>query len=116
MTTPQLALAVITCFLLLVAALSKVTGRQAMHDMAQHFGIPWPQYRALGFLELAAVVGIVLGLWWTWAGVAAGAGTVALLVGAVVFHVRARDPLPAMGPALATLAAAAGYVVATVVR
>ena len=95
MTTPQLALAVITCFLLLVAALSKVTGRQAMHDMAEHFGIPWPQYRALGFLELAAVVGIALGLWWTWAGVAAGAGTVALLVGAVVFHVRARDPLPA---------------------
>jgi len=116
MPAPQIALAAITCFLLLVAALSKVTGRQAMRDMAEHFAIPWPRYRALGFLELAAVVGIVLGLWWTWAGVAAVAGTVALLVGAVVSHVRARDPLPAMGPALATLAAAAGYVVVTVAR
>lgn len=114
MGTAQVALAATTCLLLLVAALSKVTGQQAMRDMAEHFSIPWPHYRALGFLELLAVAGIALGLWWTWAGVAAGVGTVVLLVGAVVVHARARDPLPAMVPALVTLAAAAGYVVVTV--
>ncbi|MEE6282526.1 DoxX family protein [Georgenia sunbinii] len=114
MNTAQVVLAAITCSLLLVAALSKVTGQQSMRDMAEHFAIHWPRYRAIGYLELVAVAGIVLGLWWSWIGIAAGAGTVLLLVGAVVVHARVRDPLPAMVPALVTLAAAAGYVVVTV--
>ncbi len=114
MTTAQIVLAAITSFMLLVAALSKVTGQQSMRDMAEHFSIAWPRYRAIGFVELGAVAGIVLGLWWTWIGVAAGAGTVALLVGAVVVHRRAGDGPAEMGPALATLAAAAGYVVVAV--
>lgn len=107
--TARIVLAVLTCLLLLVAALSKVTGQRSMRDMAAHLGVPWPRYRAIGFLELAAVAGIVVGLWWTWLGVAAGAGVVLLMVGAVVVHVRAKDQLPAMVPALALLALAAGY-------
>lgn len=114
MTTVQIVLAAITSFMLLVAALSKVTGSQSMRDMAEHLSIAWPRYRAIGFVELAAIAGIVLGLWWTWIGVAAGAGTAALLVGAVVVHRRAGDGVGEMGPALATLAAAAGYVVVAV--
>ena len=113
MDIAQLVLAALTCFLLLVAALSKVTGQQSMRDMAEHFAIPWPRYRAIGFLELVAIAGIVLGLWWPWVGIAAGTGTVLLLAGAVIFHARAKDPLAAMAPALVTLAAAAGYVVVT---
>ncbi|WP_324651548.1 DoxX family protein [Georgenia sp. H159] len=113
MGVAQIALAGISCLLLLVAALSKVTEQQSMRDMAAHVAIPWPRYRAIGYLELLAVVGIVLGLWWAWIGVAAGTGTVLLLVGAVVVHTRAGDPLPAMVPALATLASAAGYVAVT---
>lgn len=109
MEIARTVLAALTCLLLLVAALSKVTGQQSMRDMAAHLSIRWPRYRAIGFLELAAVAGIVVGLWWTWLGVAAGAGVVLLMVGAVVVHVRAKDPLPAMAPALALLALAAGY-------
>lgn len=115
MDIAQIVLAAITCFLLLVAALSKVTGQQSMREMAEHLAISWPSYRAIGYLELLAVAGIVLGLWWTWSGVAAGTGTVLLLVGAVVAHARVRDPLPAMVPALATLASAVGYLVLTIV-
>lgn len=114
MDTAQIVLAAITCCLLLVAALSKVTGQQSMREMAEHVSIPWPRYRAIGYLELLAVAGIVLGLWWSWIGIAAGTGTALLLVGAVVAHARVRDPLPAMVPALVTLAAAVGYVVVTV--
>lgn len=115
MDIAQIALAAITCFLLLVAALSKVTGQPSMRDTAEHFAIPWPRYRAIGFLELVAVAGIFLGLWWSWIGVVAGTGTVLLLVGAVVVHLRAKDPLSDMVPALVTLTAAAGYVVVTLV-
>ncbi|WP_413450298.1 DoxX family protein [Georgenia phoenicis] len=110
METARTVLAAGTCVLLLVAALSKVTGQQAMRDMAAHLSVAWPRYRAIGFLELAAVAGIVAGLlWWPWLGVAAGGGVVLLMVGAVAFHARAKDPLAAMGPALAVLALAAGY-------
>ncbi len=109
METARIVLAALTCVLLLVAALSKVTGQQSMRDMAAHLAVPWPRYRAIGYLELAAVAGIVVGLWWAWLGVAAGTGVVLLMVGAVVVHVRAKDPVPAMGPALALLVLAAGY-------
>ncbi len=114
MDTARIVLAAATCFLLLVAGLSKVTGQQSMRDMAEHFAIAWPRYRAIGFLELAAVVGVVVGIWWVGLGVAAGAGVVLLMVGAVVVHVRARDGVPAMAPALALLAFAAGYTAASV--
>ena len=113
MDIAQIVLAAITCFLLLVAALSKITEQQSMRDMAEHFAIPWPRYRAIGYLELVAVAGIVLGLWWPSIGIVAGAGTVLLLAGAVVVHARAKDRLADMVPALATLAAAIGYVVVT---
>lgn len=109
METARIVLAALTCALLLVAALSKVTGQQSMRDMAAHLGVPWPRYRAIGFLELAAVAGIVVGLWWTWLGVAAGAGVVLLMAGAVVFHARAKDAPSDMVPALALLVLAAGY-------
>lgn len=109
METARTALALGTCVLLLVAALSKVTGQRSMRDMAAHLGIAWPRYRAIGVLELAAVAGIVAGLlWWPWLGVAAGGGVVLLMVGAVVAHARVKDPVGAMGPALAVLALAAG--------
>ncbi|PYF97356.1 DoxX-like family protein [Georgenia satyanarayanai] len=111
MEIARTVLAALTCLLLLVAALNKVTGQQSMHDMASHLGIAWPRYRAIGVLELAAVAGIVIGLWWTALGVAAGAGVVLLMVGAVVVHARVKDPLGAMVPALALLVLAAGYTV-----
>ena len=109
METARIVLAALTCALLLVAALSKVTEQQSMRDTAAHLGVPWPRYRAIGYLELAAVAGVVVGLWWAWLGVAAGAGVVLLMVGAVVFHARAKDAPADMVPALALLVLAAGY-------
>jgi len=109
METARIVLAALTCALLLVAALSKVTEQQSMRDTAAHLGVPWPRYRAIGYLELAAVAGVVVGLWWTWLGVAAGAGVVLLMVRAVVFHARAKDAPADMVPALALLVLAAGY-------
>lgn len=78
----NLALAALTSLVLLYAGLSKLTGRPAMRASAQHFAIPWPRYRLIGVLEIAAVLGIAAGFWANPLGIAAGRGALLLLVGA----------------------------------
>lgn len=50
-----------------------------------------PQMTVLGLLEVAATVGLVVGLWWTPLAIAAATGAVIYFAGAVVAHLRARD-------------------------
>ena len=45
----------------------------------------------LGVLELAAAVGLVVGLWFTPVGIAAALGSVLYFVGALVGHIRERN-------------------------
>jgi hypothetical protein len=48
-------------------------------------------WRVTGALEIAAAVGLVWGIWFVPFGIAAATGVVALMVGAMVFRVRASD-------------------------
>ena len=48
--------------------------------------------------EVAAAAGLLIGLAWAPLGIAAAAGLVLLMIGAIVFHVRAKDPVEAMAP------------------
>ncbi|WP_144751505.1 DoxX family protein [Curtobacterium pusillum] len=50
-----------------------------------------PQMIVLGLLEVAATVGLVVGLWWTPLAIAAAIGSVVYFAGAVVAHLRAHD-------------------------
>jgi len=101
------------CALFMVAAgVSKLTGQPAMRASANHFSIPWERYRLIGFAEIAAALGIVLGIWYRIVGLAAGLGAVALLAGAVMFHVRFRDAVKVAAPAIVALAISATYVAA----
>ncbi len=50
-----------------------------------------PQMTVLGLLEVAATVGLVVGLWWTPLAIAAAIGAVVYFAGAVVAHLRAHD-------------------------
>jgi hypothetical protein len=52
-------------------------------------------------------LGLVLGIWWPWAGLAAGVGLVIYFVGAVVSHLRVHDT-KGIGPAVFMLMVAAG--------
>jgi hypothetical protein len=56
---------------------------------AVHVSIP--QMVVLGVLEVAATVGLVIGLWWGPLGLAAAIGAVLYFGGAVVAHIRASD-------------------------
>lgn len=118
MSTVQILLLVlgaVTASLLLGAGISKVTGQPAMRESADHFSIAWGRYRLIGFAEIAAAIGIVLGIWFNGLGLAAGLAVVALMLGAVGFHVRFRDAVKAMVPALLGLAVAGGFVTAQAV-
>lgn len=78
---------------------------------ARRLGYSVNAFRVIGALEMAAVVGLLAGLLWAPLGIAAAVGLVALLVGAVVAHRRAGDPVrAAVPPAWLALASAAAVV------
>ena len=73
------------------------------------FGIPWNRYQLIGVAELAAAAGVVAGLWWHPLGVAAAAGMVLLLLGAVLTHRRSADSGKETAPAVVSLAITVAY-------
>ena len=93
----------------LLTAAGKLLGHPKMRQSAAHFGIPWRKYRLIGAAELAAAAGVLLGLRWHPLGVAAAAGMILLLLGAVVTHRQAADSGKQMAPALVALAITLAY-------
>ena len=93
----------------------KIVGHQRMRAGAEHFGIPWNQYRLIGFAEAAATIGVLVGLGWRPLGIAAGIGLVLLMLGALGVHLRARDKVSATAGSAVALAIAASYVFAAIV-
>lgn|SRR6185437_4540724 len=71
-------------------------------------GVPMKYFPALAACEFAGAVGLIVGIWWSRLGVAAGLGLVIYFVGTSVSHIRVGD-LKGIGPAamLLTLSAAA---------
>jgi hypothetical protein len=93
----------------LLPAAGKLLGHPRMRQSAEHFGILWPRYRLIGVAELAAAAGILAGLWWHPLGIAAAAGMILLLTGALITHRRADDSGKEMAPALVDLAITIAY-------
>jgi uncharacterized membrane protein YphA (DoxX/SURF4 family) len=93
----------------LLPAAGKLLGHPKMRQSAAHFAIPWPRYQLIGAAELAAAAGVLIGLWWHPLGVAAAAGMVLLLLGAVITHRRAADNGKEAAPALVALAITLAY-------
>jgi uncharacterized membrane protein YkgB len=100
----------LTAVFMLGGGVGKVTGQPAMRESAQHFAIQWERYQFLGVVEIAAALGVVAGLWLNGLGLAAGVGATAVMVGAVLFHLRFGDSAKRTVPALVALAASAAYV------
>ncbi|HEY1841324.1 MAG TPA: DoxX family protein [Mycobacterium sp.] len=89
----------------------KLAGIQQSLTIRDHLGVNPVQWRMIGTLELAGVAGILAGLAWPPIGVAAAVGLVLLLLGAIVFHVRAADSASDAAPAVIGL----GLAVATAI-
>ncbi len=59
-----------------------------------------PAFQLIGLLELAGSAGLLIGLYWGPLGVAAAAGLVLLILGAVTTHLRRKDPVKVAAPAV----------------
>ena len=103
------AASLIYALLCTVPAAMKLRGTAEMRSAAAHFGITWSRYRAIGLLEAAAAVGVLTGIVWPPVGLAAALGMTALLVGALIFHLRANDKVSELISGVVYLTASAAY-------
>jgi uncharacterized membrane protein YphA (DoxX/SURF4 family) len=105
------ALSLLLAAACLLPGSAKLLGHTKMQKSAAHFGIPWRRYRLIGVAEVAAGAGVLAGLGWHLhlLGVAAAAGMVVLLIGALITHRRALDSAKEMAPALLALAITLAY-------
>ena len=82
------------------AGLIKVVGVRQSLAIRDHLGVDPTQWRLIGLLELAGVTGVLVGLTWAPIGIAAAIGLTLLILGAIVFHVRASDSVADTAPAV----------------
>jgi hypothetical protein len=107
-----IALSVLFVAVCVIPAVSKLAGHPHTRRSAQRFGIPWRRYQLIAVPELAAAAGGLVGLFWRPAGVLAASGMILLVVGALIFHRRARDTVRDAMPALVALVVTLAYLVA----
>jgi hypothetical protein len=108
------ALVALSAVVALVYAFSggiKVFGVERSVANRDRFGISPVLWRAIGVLEWAGVVGVLVGLWVPVLGVLAAAGLCALMLGAIMTRVRVHDPALAVAGDVAVLALAGAVLV-----
>lgn len=99
MMTAQVLVTASLAGLFAFAGLIKLLGVRQSLAIRDHLGVKPAQWRLIGLLELAGVAGVLVGLVWPPIGVAAAIGLALLVLGAIVFHVRASDSVADAAPA-----------------
>ena len=89
----------------------KLLGVPKSLAIRDHLGVSPVQWRVIGALELAGVVGVLVGLLWAPLGIAAAIGLALLSIGAVAFHLRASDRVAELVPAVIGIALGAATAV-----
>ena len=115
MPTIYLVITVVFALMVLFSGIGKL--RRDAHQVRvihETIGIPLNYFPLLAACEFAGGVGIVVGIWWSLAGIAAATGLVLYFVGAIVFHLRVRD-FKGLGPPAFMLFLAAGALAMRVV-
>ena len=79
---------------------AKLAAVPAMRAKAQHVGLSVSAYRRIGFAEVLAVIGLLVGAFVPMIGALAAAGLLILLGGAIVAHLRNGDGLREIAPAV----------------
>jgi hypothetical protein len=113
--TAAIVVTILLVALFVFSSSIKLLGVRRSLQIRDHLGVGPAQWRLIGLLELAGVVGVLAGLAWAPIGVAAAVGLALLAAGAVVFHVRASDGIADTAPAVigVGLAVAAAVLLAT---
>ena len=111
MNTISIVSALIVGVVCVVSGTAKVLAVPMMRAAAAHHGLTVAQYRIVGALELAGVVGLIAGFAFPPVGIAAAIGLILLLLGAAGAHLKERDPLPRVLFPLLVAGIAAAYLV-----
>jgi uncharacterized membrane protein YphA (DoxX/SURF4 family) len=94
------------------SASAKIRRDERVTTALTSVGVPPSWFVPLALLEIAGTVGLLIGIGWRPLGIAAAIGVVLYFVGALTFHVRAKDvkglPMPAVLLTLAVLASVFG--------
>lgn len=107
MRTTLVVVSIVFAAVLTGSAAYKLSHRPAAVESYRKAGVPESWLNGLALLLLIAATGLVVGLWWPIAGIAAAIGLVLYFVLAVGFHIRADDSAHAVTPAVLTCVAAA---------
>ena len=108
MEVAAIVVSLLLAALVTAAALRKLGHRPDVVDSYRRVGVPESRLNQLAAVLLAAAAGLLLGLAWPPAGIAAAAGLVAYFLLAIAAHVRAADHRNLSMPvAFAALAVAA---------
>jgi DoxX-like family len=106
----DVALFVVSSLLAVLIAYSaalKLTHRPKVVDSYRTAGVPETWLNGLAAVLLVAAAGLIVGIWWHVAGLAAAAGLVVYFTVAVVFHIRSKDTAHMITPAVLAGVAAA---------
>jgi hypothetical protein len=96
----MIVLSVLLAALFLALGVAKLLALAPMRKLAADAGFSVRAYRGIGALEVAGAAGILLGLVVPILGGLAGTGLLLLLTGALITHVRNRDGLRELAPAV----------------
>ncbi|GAA4886176.1 DoxX family protein [Actinomycetospora straminea] len=110
--TPVIGFAAAIVVIFAGLGLVKVLALAPARALATEAGFSVDAYRRIGALELAGAVGVALGPAVPVLGVLAGTGLLLLLAGAVVTHLRHRDGVRRIAPAVVCAVLVAGYLAA----
>lgn len=99
----DVALIVVSSLLAAVVAFSaalKLTHRPAVVESYRAAGVPESWLNGLAALLLTGALGLIAGIFWPMAGLAAAGGLVIYFLLAIGFHIRANDTAHAVTPAV----------------
>lgn len=111
-----LTISIVLAVACLLPAAGKMFGNSKMRQSATRFGIPWRKYQSIALAEIAAAASVVSGLRWHPLGLVGAAGMVLLLLGALLYHRKAKDDIKEMTPAFAALAITIAYLAIAIGR
>lgn len=106
MDVALLVVSILLATLLTFSAALKLTHRPKVVEGYARAGVPETWLNGLAALLLAGAAGLIVGLWWPIAGIAAATGLVVYFVLAVGFHIRANDIAHVVTPAVLVAVAA----------
>ena len=91
---------VVLGLLFVVIGSMTVAGMNMFVENFRHFGYPQWFRIVTGSLEVLGGIGLLIGIWLPWLAALASAGLTLVMLGAVLTHLRTRDPLNKIAPAM----------------